>query len=83
MNIHATESDIFTLAHRRYEDSKYEYRSVNKAFEERHLSLFKIVPPTVGCIINLECPMTIDKIAYVGNKIVLFVTDIKNPVEVK
>jgi hypothetical protein len=43
------------------------------AFENEHMPLFKVVPPTVGSFIYLECKMMIEAIAYRDGKIILAV----------
>lgn len=70
-----TPSELFTLRTRRWVESQYEDRQVNMAFENRHVPLFKVVPPTVGSFIYLECKYRIDAIAYYKGKIVLCLTD--------
>lgn len=75
-------STKFSLMHRRrdYSDGgtfgDYEFREVNKVFEERHIEMFKIVPLCVGSFINLEKSMRIDAIEYTRqNTIKLWVTE--------
>ena len=72
-NENDTESNLFTLLVRASPDSKYEDRKVNMAFENNHMPLFKVVPPTVGSFIYLECKMMIEAIAYKNGKIILAV----------
>jgi hypothetical protein len=67
------ESSLFTLLVRPSPHCKYEDRKVNMAFENAHMPLFKVVPPTVGSFIYLECRMMIEAIAYKNGKIVLAV----------
>jgi hypothetical protein len=74
MSEHDTPSEIFTLQTRNSVDSKYEDRQVNMAFENRHMPLFKVVPPAVGSYIHLEARFRIDAIAYYKGKIVLCCT---------
>jgi hypothetical protein len=74
MSDHDTPSSIFTLCCRKHTDSQYEDRDVNMAFENRHMPLFKIVPPTAGSFIYLEAKYRIDHIEYKNSKIILYMT---------
>lgn len=75
MSEHDTPSTLFTLMTRMIDGAKYEDRSVNMAFENKHLPLFKVVPPMVGSFIYIEYKYRIDAIAYHKGKIVLFLTN--------
>jgi hypothetical protein len=75
MSEHDTPSTLFTLRTRTMEGQKYEDRAVNMAFENTHVPLFKVVPPSVGSFIYMECKYRIDAIAYYKGKIVLCLTD--------
>jgi hypothetical protein len=74
MSEHDTESSIFRLRTRNSDQSPYEDRGINMAFENQHMPLFKIVPPAVGSFIYLEGKYRIDAIAYYKGKIILCVT---------
>jgi hypothetical protein len=74
MSEHDTPSELFTIRTRNVPGSKYEDRHVNMAFENQHMPLFKVVPPTVGSYIHLEARFKIDAILYYKGKIVLCCT---------
>lgn len=74
MSEHDTPSNIFELRTRASEASKYENRDVNMRFENEHMPLFKVVPPTLGAFLYLECKYRIDAIAYHKGKIILGLT---------
>jgi len=71
---HDTASSIFAVHTRNGNAGPYADRSVNMAFENKHLPLFKIVPPTVGSFIYLESRFRIDAIAYHKGKIHFYLT---------
>lgn len=70
-------STKFSLKFRRSDQKVYKERSVNKSFEDRHIEMFKIVPPCVGSILNLECSMRIDSIEYNDGEIVFWVSELE------
>jgi hypothetical protein len=76
MSDHSTPSTFFALKTRSYLNMEYHDRSVNMAFENKHLPLFKVVPPAVGSILHLECFYKIDAISYYDGKIVFHCTKV-------
>jgi hypothetical protein len=75
MSENDTPSVLFSVRTRHMEGQDYEDREINMAFENRHMPLFKVVPPMAGSFIYLECKYRIDAIAYHKGKIVLCLTD--------
>jgi hypothetical protein len=75
MSDHDTPSETFILATRTCENSQYQPRHVNLAFDKLHIPMFKVVPPTIGSFIDLECMFRIDAIKYgKDGKIILYAT---------
>lgn len=74
MSEYDTESSVFRLRTRNSDGSPYNERSVNVAFENKFMPLFKIVPPTAGSFIYLEAKYRIDAVAYHKGKIILCCT---------
>lgn len=69
-----TQSELFTLMVKNDPNRKvYEDRHVNMVFEKRMLNLFKVVPPAVGMIINIEKRFVIDMIEYKNTKVVFYI----------
>jgi hypothetical protein len=71
----STPSTLFRLFTRKSPNSDYTHRDVNMVFENRMLTMFKIISPTIGCHIMIEKIFKIDNITYLPDgKIEICVT---------